>query len=287
MSRFRRISINQATIKHASLATAITACNASGIESIGLWREPVAEVGLDEAVRLVADSGLRVSSYCRGGFLTSLDIRDRQRALDDNFRAIEETAALAAVGAPGSASVLVLVAGGLDPTSKDLAGARAMFEEGLTRLEVAASAAGVTLAIEPLHPMYASDRAVVSTLGQALDLAENFAPDVVGVVIDAFHVWWDPDLSAQIDRAGRGNRIACYQVCDWSTPLGHDVLLSRHYPGDGVIDLRSLTRSVRSAGFAGDIEIEIFNEVVWNDDPKRVIERALVGIHHSVDSNML
>ena len=194
---------------------------------------------------------------------------------------------LAEVGAPGSASVLVLVAGGLDPGSKDIAGARALFEEGLSVLETSAAAARVTLAIEPLHPMYASDRAVVSTLGQALDLAEKFAADVVGVVIDSFHVWWDPDLSAQIVRAGRGNRIACYQVCDWSTPLGHDVLLSRHYPGDGVIDLRSLTRSVRSAGFDGDIEVEIFNEVVWKDDPKRVIERVLLGIDHSVDSDMV
>ncbi|MGH3705427.1 MAG: TIM barrel protein, partial [Agromyces sp.] len=136
------------------------------------------------------------------------------------------------------------------------------------------AAAGVTLAIEPLHPMYASDRAVVSTLKQALDLAEPFAASTVGVVVDTFHLWWDPEVFEQIARAGASGRIASYQVCDWATPLPADVLLARHYPGDGVIDFAALTLAVERAGYGGDIEVEIFNEAIWDAPWPEVVSRT-------------
>ena len=146
--------------------------------------------------------------------------------MDDNRRAIDETATLAAAGASGSKAILVLVAGGLPDGSRDLVGARERVRDAIGELAPAAAAAGVTLAIEPLHPMYVSDRAVVSTLGQALDIAADFDPSVVGATVDTFHVFWDPDVLGQIARAGREGRIATYQVCDWKTPLAADVLLS-------------------------------------------------------------
>ncbi|GAB3797231.1 sugar phosphate isomerase/epimerase [Humibacter antri] len=262
MSAHPRYSLNQATVKHASLAEAIEATKGAGIQSIGVWREPVADIGLDAAARLIAGSGLRVSSLCRAGFFTTPDGPDRLAALDDNRRAIEETAALAEAGAEGSAAVLVLVAGGLPTGSRDLAGARERVRDALGALEPFAASGGVTLAVEPLHPMFAADRAVVSTLGQAIDLAVEAGPSV-GVVVDTYHVWWDPDVLPQIARAGRLGRIASYQVCDWLTPLPADVLLGRGVPGNGHIDFGLLTRAVAATGYDGDIECEIFNADVW------------------------
>jgi sugar phosphate isomerase/epimerase len=141
----------------------------------------------------------------------------------------------------------------------------------------------VQLSIEPLHPMYAADRAVVSTLGQALDLAAPFEPDVVGVVVDTFHVWWDPGLAAQIARAGREGRIASYQVCDWVTPIAADPLLSRGIPGDGHIDFAAVTAMVRDAGYAGDVECEVFRQEVWDADPAEVARRSAAAYRELVE----
>jgi sugar phosphate isomerase/epimerase len=257
-----RYSLNQATVKRASLAEAIHAAQGAGISSIGVWREPVAEIGLDAATRLIADSGLRVSSNCRGGFFTPRPGSEWVAALDDNRRAIDETAALAAAGAVGSAAVLVLVAGGLPEGDRDLIGARERVRDALGELEPYAASAGVTLAVEALHPMFAADRAVVSTLAQAIDLAVE-AGTTAGVVVDTYHLWWDPEVLAQIERAGRLGRIASYQVCDWLTPLPVDNLLGRGIPGDGHIDFGPITRAVAAAGYGGDIECEIFNAEVW------------------------
>ncbi|MCJ1702723.1 MULTISPECIES: sugar phosphate isomerase/epimerase [unclassified Rathayibacter] len=279
MSADPRLSLNQATIKHASLAEALDTTAAAGMSAIGLWREPVAEVGLAEAVRLVADSGLRVSSLCRGGFFTAPEGPERRAAIDENRRAIEETAAL---GAPA----LVLVAGGLPAGSRDVVGARARVQDALAELADDAAAAKVQLAIEPLHPMYASDRAVVSTLGQALDLAAPFDAAAVGVVVDTFHIWWDPQVLAQIARAGAEGRIASYQVCDWATPLPADVLLARRYPGEGVIDFESLTRAVVEAGYAGDVEVEIFHQEVWDTAYPEVAERVVAAFAETVSPHL-
>ena len=277
-----RLSINQATIKYANLATALRVTAEAGVQAIGLWREPVQEVGLDVAARMLADSGLRFSTHCRGGFFTASEGPVRRASLDDNRVAIEETATLAAAGAEGSTAVLVLVAGGLPEGSRDLTGARERVRDAIGELVPNAAAAGVTLSIEPLHPMYASDRCVVSTLGQALDIAADFDPATVGVTVDTFHIWWDPDVLPQIERAGREGRIATYQVCDWKTPLPADVLLGRHYPGDGVIDFEPMTRAVLASGYDRDIEVEIFNEDIWATDPLEAVRRTAAGFGAAV-----
>jgi len=268
-----RLSLNQATIKYADLDTALRVTRDAGIQSIGLWREPVAAVGLDEAVRRVADSGLRMSSLCRGGFFTAMPGQAQQTALDDNRRAIDETAALAAAGAPGSAAVLVLVAGGMPDGSRDLIGARERVRDVIGALEPYAASAGVMLAVEPLHPIFAADRAVVSTLGQAIDIAEA-AGDSVGVVVDTYHVWWDPQLFDQIARAGRLGRIASYQVCDWLVPVPAENLLGRGMMGDGTIDFAPVTRAVTKAGYVGDVEVEIFNQQIWDAPHAEVAARV-------------
>lgn len=281
-----RLSLNQATVKRADLASALRVTAEAGITSIGLWREPVQEVGLSLAARMLADSGLRFTTHCRGGFFTLPDGLARQAALDDNRVAIEEAATLAAAGAHGSTAVLVLVVGGIPEGSRDLAGARARVRDALGDLAPEAEAAGVVLAVEPLHPMYASDRCVVSTLGQALDLVADFDPAVAGVTIDTFHLWWDPQIETQLARAGREGRIASYQVCDWRTPLEADVLLSRHYPGEGVIDFGRLTRAVLDAGYTGQIEVEIFNEQVWAAAPEEVVRRTVSSFADAISPHL-
>ncbi|MBT1677684.1 sugar phosphate isomerase/epimerase family protein [Curtobacterium aurantiacum] len=272
-----RLSVNQATIKYATLPEALDTVRRAGVGAIGTWREPVAELGLADAVRRVADSGLRVSSHCRGGFFTLPEGTARQRALDDNRRAIDETAALSAAGAAGSAPVLVLVAGGLPAGSRDLTGARSRVADALAALVPHALDTGVQLAVEPLHPMYAADRAVVSTLAQALDLAAPFPAAAVGVVVDTFHVWWDPALAASIARAGAARRIASYQVCDWTTPIAADPLLSRGYPGDGHVDFGPVTDAVVDAGYSGDVEVELFNQAIWDTPPADVVARVVAS----------
>ncbi|MFE5672200.1 sugar phosphate isomerase/epimerase family protein [Agromyces sp. NPDC056523] len=274
MSAHPRLSLNQATIKHATLDEALQVTAEAGYQAIGLWREPVAELGLEQAARRLGSSGLRFTSLCRAGFFTMPEGPERRASIDDNRRAIEETATLAAAGAPGSTAVLVLVAGGIPAGSSDLIGARARVADALAELAPDAEAGGVQLAIEPLHPMYVSDRAVVSTLKQALDLAAPFAPEVVGVEVDTFHVWWDPEALDQIARAGREGRIASYQVCDWKAPLPADVLLARHYPGDGVVDFASFTEAVEATGYDRDIEVELFNAEIWATPFAEVADRT-------------
>ncbi|MFE2349495.1 sugar phosphate isomerase/epimerase family protein [Kitasatospora cineracea] len=265
-----RLSLNQVTTKRWSLPEAVQGCVDAGIPAIGLWRDKVAETGVAEAAKLVRDAGLAVSTLCRGGFLTAPGPDGRRAALAENLRALEEAAEL-------GTDTLVLVVGGLPDGSRDLPGARARVAELLAELAPHAGDFGVRLAIEPLHPMFCADRAVVSTLGQALDLAELFPADQVGVVVDSYHVWWDPELERQVARAGAGGRIASYQVCDWTLPLPADALLGRGHVGDGHIDFRALTGLVTAAGYTGWIEVEIFNEQVWDtpgaDTLRTVVER--------------
>jgi sugar phosphate isomerase/epimerase len=247
-----RLSLNQITVNRLSLRDAVGACRESGIPSIAVWREKVAEIGLPEAARILEDSGLFVSSLCRGGFFTDAD------ATSENRRAVEEAAGL-------GAEVLVLVCGGLPVGSRDLAGARARVAAGIEELAPYAIELGVRLGIEPLHPMYCSDRSVVSTLGQALDLAAPFPAENVGVIVDAYHVWWDPTLEETLARAA--GRIAGFHIDDWVVPLPAGVLLGRGLPGEGVIDLPRLAASVFAAGFDGPVEVEVLNERVWEAAP--------------------
>ena len=243
-----RLSLNTATVKRATLAEAAKLCAENGIGGIGPWRDVVEAAGGAARARKIVDSyDLTVTSLCRGGFF--------QLGLDDTRRAIEEAAVL-------GTSELILVVGGLPAGSKDLPAARAVVADAIAALVPFAAAHKVRLAIEPLHPMFCADRAVVSTLGQALDIAEPYPPSAVGVVVDTYHVWWDPQLFAQIARA-RG-RIASYQVCDWVVPLPQDMLLGRGHVGDGHIDFPPITAAVRESGYDGWVEVEIFNQSIWD-----------------------
>ncbi|MGI8418617.1 MAG: sugar phosphate isomerase/epimerase family protein [Nakamurella sp.] len=263
MADIDRLSLNQKTTNRWTLPEAIDGCVRAGISSIGVWREPLAEIGVPAAKRLLGEAGLRVSSLCRGGFLTALDDGAFEAALADNVEAIKETAGI-------GADCLVMVVGGLPPGSRDLPGARARVAEGLSRLAPVAGEHGVQLALEPMHPIFTADRGVLATLGEALDLAEQYPAEQVGVVVDTFHVWWDPQLEAQIARAA--GRVASFQVCDWITPLPADSLLSRGMMGDGHIEFPRLVQLVAAAGYTGDIEVEIFNADVWAADPDQVID---------------
>ncbi len=264
MGEYERLSLNTGTTKRLTLAEAIDATRRAELSHIGLWRDRVAEAGLETATRLVADSGLTVSSLCRGGFLTALDQAGQAAALADNRAAIVEAATL-------GTHELIMVVGGLVDGDKDLQAARRRVAERIDELVPYAEEHDVRLVLEPLHPMYAADRAVLSTLRQALDLAAPYPSATVGVVVDTFHVWWDPELSDQIARAGAEGRIASYQVCDFNLPIAADALLSRGMMGDGVIDFASISRWVAEAGYAGPVEVEIFNADIWAADADDVL----------------
>lgn len=247
-----RLSLNQATTSQWNLREAAEGCARHGVPGIALWRDKVAAFGLERSARLVHDLGLSVSSLCRGGFFPATTREARAARFEDNLRALDEAATL-------GAEVLVLVCGGV--TGRDVDGARAMVADALAALAPHAARRGVKLGIEPLHPMFAADRSVVVTLAQALDLARPHDEGVVGVVVDVYHVWWDPAVYQHIQAAGK--RIFGFHVNDWITPLP-DPLLGRGMMGDGVIELRRLREAVDAAGYAGPIEVEIFNRALWN-----------------------
>ncbi|MFJ5061200.1 sugar phosphate isomerase/epimerase family protein [Streptomyces nigra] len=256
------------TVRQLPLPDLVAACADLGVPAVGLWREPVQAYGLEAAAKLVRDAGLAVTTLCRGGFLTATDPAERARALDDNRRAVDEAATL-------GTEVLVLVSGGLPAGSRDLRGARERIADALAELGPYAEAHGVRLAVEPLHPMFAADRCVVSTLAQALDLAERFPARQVGVAVDTYHVWWDDDAPAQIARAGAGGRIHTFQLADWVTPLPAGVLNGRGQLGDGAIDLREWRARVEAAGYTGPIEVELFNDALWARDGREVLAETV------------
>ncbi len=251
-SDIARLSLNQATTQQWNVREAVNGCARAGIPAIGLWRQKVAETGLAESARLVRDAGLHVSSLCRGGFFPAATSAERAERIDDNRRAIDEAAEL-------GTEVLVLVCG--PAPDRDIQAARDMVRDGIAALVPYARERHVKLAIEPLHPMFAADRSVIVTLAQALDIAEQFDRDQVGVAIDVYHVWWDPAVYQQIKRAA--GRILGFHVNDWIVPLP-DVLNGRSMMGDGVIELRRLRAAVDAAGYAGPIEVEIFNQELWS-----------------------
>lgn len=270
MSADFQLSLNTGTTRHLTLQQAVDATARAGLGHIGVWRDRVAEAGLEDAARIISRAGLQVSSLCRGGFLTAADEEGQRAVLEDNRAAIREAEAL-------GTGELIMVVGGLpaaahvlggtgDRDDKDLVAARARVAERLAELVPFAREHGVRLVLEALHPMYAADRAVLSTLKQALDYAAPHPTEAVGVVVDTFHVWWDPELEAQIARAGAEGRLASYQVCDFNLPIAADALLSRGMMGDGVIDFATIGRWVAAAGYTGPVEVEIFNQEIFDQD---------------------
>ncbi|MDT0443277.1 sugar phosphate isomerase/epimerase family protein [Streptomyces johnsoniae] len=263
------------TAKQLPLPELVNGLVGLGVPGVGLWREPVARYGLAATAALVADAGLSVTTLCRGGFLTAIDPVERAAALADNRAAVDEAAAL-------GTDTLVLVSGGLPAGSRDLAGARERIADALTELGPYAAERGVRLAIEPLHPMYAADRCVVSTLEQALDLAERFPAEQVGIVVDTYHLWWDDRVAAQISRAGAGGRIHSFQLADWVTPLPAGVLNGRGQLGDGAVDMRWFRDAVAEAGYRGPVEVEIFNDGLWARDGQEVLAETVTRYRECV-----
>lgn len=258
-----RISLNTATVKEQwSLAQCIEGCARHGLGGIAPWRDKLQEMGVDAAARAIRDAGLRVSGLCRGGWYT-VDGTLTDRVLDDNRRAVDEAAGI-------GAECLVMVVGGLPPASRDIDAARAMVEEGLAHTLDYARTVGVKVAIEPLHPMTAADRAVVNTLAQALDICDRLGPGI-GVAVDVYHVWWDPEVKVQIRRAGK-DRLMAFHICDWLVPTS-DLVTDRGMMGDGVIDIPGLRAEAEAAGFGGLNEVEIFSAGNWwQRDPDKVLE---------------
>jgi sugar phosphate isomerase/epimerase len=259
------LSINTATVRAQwRMPQIIAALARHGIRGISPWRDQVADAGLKDTAARIRDAGLAVSGLCRGGMFPAEDGAQRRAALDDNRRAVDEAVTL-------GARCLVLVVGGLprDRTgrvvSKDLAGARAMVRDGIGELLEYAQGAGMPLAIEPLHPMYAADRACVNTLAHANDLCDELCPkgrDGLGVAVDVYHVWWDPNLRHEIERAGANERLLAYHICDWLVPT-NDLLNDRGMMGDGVIDLPLIRGWMEAAGYRGMHEVEIFSTGNW------------------------
>jgi sugar phosphate isomerase/epimerase len=260
----RWLSLNTATVrKQGSLLEIIDACARNDVRAIDPWRDQVAAIGLNRAVRAVKDAKLDLSGYCRGGMFPA-DPDHRLQARDDNRRAVDEAKAL---GAP----CLVLVVGGLpqysrpgSSPSKDIRGAQAQVEDGIAELLDYARSVELPLAIEPLHPMFAADRACVNTTRQALDICDRLDParsGTLGVAIDVYHVWWDFELMAQIERAGP-DRLLAFHVCDWLVPTTH-MLNDRGMMGDGVIDIPRIRAAVEAQKFAGYVEVEIFSHRWW------------------------
>jgi len=270
----RAISLNLATTRQVwGFAEAVDGCLKAGITAISPWRDQIAAIGLNEAARIVRDNKIQVTGVCRGGMFPAETAAGRQAQIDDNLHAIDEAAAL-------NADCLVLVVGGLPGSSKDLPGARGMVSDGMAAMLPHAKASGVKIAIEPLHPMYAADRACVNTIDQALDICETLGENV-GVAIDVYHVWWDPRLAGAIARAGRMNRIFAHHICDWLVPT-RDMLLDRGMMGDGVIDLPAIRKMIEDAGFFGPQEVEIFSQDNWwkrpGDEVLAVIKERVAAV---------
>ena len=273
----RWLSINTATVRQQwTLDQIIEGCARRGIRAISPWRDQVAAVGIERVAALLKQHDIALSGYCRGGFFPAPDRAGLAAALEDNRRAIDEARQL-------DAACLVLVVGGLPgaldgkPVYKDLARARSEVRDGLAESLAYARQLGMPLAIEPLHPMQAADRACINTLEQALDLCDELDPQrsgMLGVALDVYHVWWDPKLREQIARAGQ-QRLLAFHVCDWLTPT-RDLLNDRGMMGDGVIEIPKIRGWVEAAGYAGYSEVEIFSSRDWWQRPAdEVLDRCV------------
>jgi len=256
------LSINQATTKiQWSLKQAINGYSEQGVKGIAVWRDKLSEYGVKEASRHLSGSNMTVTGLCRGGMFTASTAKLRQESIDETFTAVDEAAAI-------NAQCLVIVAGGLADKSKNLIKAREQIAEALLKVVPYARAANIPVAIEPLHPMYAADRACINTMEQANDLCDLIG-EGVGIAVDVYHVWWDPKLQEQIERAGK-ERILGFHICDWRVPT-RDLLLDRAMMGDGVIDIAAIHKMVRDVGYTGFSEVEIFSNEWWSQPAELVV----------------
>ena len=258
-----RLCVHTLTTRAWDVGEAAPRYAAAGLGGITVWRQSFNGHSPAAAGRLIREHGLEVVSLVRGGFFAAADPAGRQQAIDENKRVVDEAAAL---GAP----LVVLVAGAV--AGQPLDDSRAQIAAGLDAVLPHAEAADVRLGIEPLHPMYADSRSAINTLAQANALAESFDSDHLGVVVDVYHLWWDPDLEAEIARCGRNGHLFAFHVCDWKTPTEH-LLLDRGLMGEGCIPLRQIRGWVEAAGFDGFVEVEIFSERYWKEDPHAFLDQ--------------
>ncbi len=264
-----RLSLNTATVNRQwNLQQAVEGCLRHGIGGIAPWRDKLQEIGVSKGARLIREAGLNVSGLCRGGWYTAEGALTNP-VLEDNRRAVDEAVEI-------GAACLVMVVGGLPAGSRDIESARSIVKEGLVKTLDYARTVDMPIAIEPLHPMYAADRACVNTTSQALDICDELG-EGIGIALDVYHVWWDPDLTTQIQRAGK-QRLLAFHICDWLVPT-RDMLTDRGMMGDGIIDIAAIRSLVEAQGYSGLNEVEIFSaENWWNQDPDEVlatlVERA-------------
>lgn len=261
MNDVSRMCIHTMTTKPWSLAQAIEGYVRAGVPAITVWRQHLEPYGAKEAGQRLRDAELSVASLCRGGFFPAVSKADRQKALDDNRRAIDEAAEI-------KAPLVVLVCGAVP--GMPLEEAREQIVEGIAEVLPHAQSCGVMLSIEPLHPMYAADRSAVNTLKQANDMVARLASPWVGVTVDVYHLWWDSELETEIRRAGKS--ILSFHVCDWRTQT-RDFLNDRGLMGEGCIDIPRIRRWVEATGFTGWIEVEIFSTELWAGEQTAFVER--------------
>ncbi len=257
-----RLSLNQITTEQWNLQEAVEGCVRHDVPWISVWRHKIEEIGLKKSKQLIKDAGLQVSSVCRGGMFPAATAKERAERIDDNKRAVEEAAEL-------GTDTLVLVCG--PSADKDIDTAREQVAVGIDTLVPFAKDYGVKLAIEPLHPMFAADRSVINTMNQATTIAEKYHPSEVGVIVDVYHVWWDPNLYVEIERAK--DRILGFHVSDWKVPMD-DMFKGRFMMGDGVIEINRMRKAVEKAGYHGPIEVEIINQSLWDRDGNDVLQEV-------------
>jgi sugar phosphate isomerase/epimerase len=260
---YSKLCIHTITNKPWSLAEAVDNYAEAGVKGITVWQNAVPDKNFKAAGNSIRANGLAIISYCRGGFFSDPDAEKRAHAIEENKKMIAEASE---IGAP----VLVLVCGS-SPT-QSLKDSRTQIKEGIEALLPMAQNEGVKLAIEPLHPMYADNRSAINTLGQANDLAEYFNSPWIGVAVDVYHLWWDPDLEKEIARCGRNDNLLAYHICDWKIPTT-DLLLDRGLMGEGCIPLKRIKKWVESAGFEGYHEVEIFSSHYWQMDQGKFLEQ--------------
>lgn len=265
MTDLSRLCIHTITNKPWSLPEALSAYSRQGIGGVSVWQNAIEPYGPNEAARILADFPLQVVSYVRGGFFPSTDGSTRQKALDHNRKLIDEAARI-------NAPLLVLVCGA-DP-GQSLIRSREQIQEGIETLLPYAQDSGVKLSIEPLHPMYADTRSAINTLSQANTMAEAISHPSVGVAVDVYHLWWDPDLKDQIIRCGEHKNLHAFHICDWKSPTS-DMLNDRGLMGEGCIPVREISDWVHAAGFEGFIEVEIFSNHYWSMDQHRFLEMII------------
>jgi sugar phosphate isomerase/epimerase len=270
-----RLCIHTITTRPWNIEQAAIHYSSAGVKGITVWRDALKDRNIRQTGQMLRDHNLTIVSLCRGGFFASKSPAKRRKALDDNRRAVEEAAEL-------DTKMIVLVCGA-DP-SQTLEDSRKQITMGIAALIPEAASAGVKLAIEPLHPMYADTRSAINTLRQANDITDELNSPWVGVAVDVYHLWWDPCLESEIIRCGRQNKLFSFHICDWKTPTS-DMLMDRGLMGEGCIPVRKIRRWMEQSGFNGFSEVEIFSHSYWKQDQSDFLKK-IIKAYRNLDNKL-